>query len=61
MWKGGDVVDLFRPDNTEGYTAAELAKLNAEWEEIAEREGLEEYTAAYDERAGQFNDEVARR
>lgn len=54
-------MDLFRPDNTEGYTAAELAKLNAEWEEIAEREGLEEYTAAYDERAGQFNDEVARR
>jgi len=52
---------LFRPDNTEGYTDAERARLNDEWEVIVQSEELEEYTDEYHERAKQFCDAVARR
>lgn len=52
---------LFRTDNTEGYTAAQLGALNAEWEMEAEQLGLEEGTDAYDFEAKRFCDAVARR
>ena len=52
---------LFRDDNTQGYTAEQLNALNAEWDQIVESEGLEEYTAEYEIRAGQFADEISRR
>ena len=52
---------LFRDDNTEGYTQAELDALNKEWEnKVAELE-LEENTSDYDEQAKWFCDEVSKR
>ncbi|WP_299075583.1 hypothetical protein [uncultured Paraglaciecola sp.] len=52
---------LFNRDNTEGYTAEELAGLNSEWEKIVESEGLEEFTEEYDFAAKTFSDKVANR
>ena len=54
-------MDLFRTDNTEGYTQAQLDTLNAEWQERVEKLNLEEYTDEYDREAKRFDDEVARR
>lgn len=52
---------LFRSDNTEGYTDAQLGALNAEWEMRADRLGLKEGTEEYDLCAKSFCDEVGRR
>ena len=52
---------LFRTDNTEGYSDEKLDSFNAEWQEIVEREKLEENTEAYDIAAKFFSDVVARR
>jgi len=52
---------LFTTENTSGYTKQQLDALNAEWTEIVESEGLEEYTEEYDEAASRFSDEVAKR
>ena len=52
---------LFRPDNTDGYTPAELDALNAEWEEYVLLLDLDEGTSEYEQHAKQFCDEVARR
>ena len=53
--------DLFRADNTEGYTTDELADLNIEWRMSAESENLEPDTDAWLQAAKAFADEVARR
>lgn len=50
---------LFRTDNTEDYTQAELDALNTEWADIAAN--IEEYTDEYDTQSKRFSDEVARR
>ena len=52
---------LFRDDNTEGYSPEELNALNAEWEQRAEEQNLEEYTDEYNEHVKWFCDEVASR
>ena len=49
---------LFRNDNTEGYSDFQLDTLNLEWSLIVARDGLEEYTEAYDIAASDFADEV---
>lgn len=54
-------MELFRSDNTEGYSQEEMDQLNAEWKKIVSNEGLEEYTDEYNQRASHFCDEVARR
>ena len=54
-------MDLFRTDNTEGYTQQELDALNTEWENRVKQFDLEEYTEEYDFQAKCFCDEVARR
>ncbi len=51
----------FTQENTTGYTDAELAELNAEWQQIIEREGLQPDSDEYYQREKQFQDEVARR
>ena len=54
-------MELFRADNTIGYTDAELELLNAEWSAIVEAKNLEEYTEKYDIQAKEFSDSVAKR
>ena len=54
-------MELFRDDNTEGYTASELSALNDEWDAIAADMELDEYTPEYDEQAAWFSDSVSRR
>lgn len=54
-------MQLFRDDNTNGYTQNELDELNVEWEIIVTNEGIEENTGEYDQRAKEFSDEVASR
>ena len=53
--------DLFRDDNTDGYSREELGALNTEWRERAEAANLEEGTDEYQEAANAFCDNVARR
>jgi hypothetical protein len=53
--------ELFRKDNTAGYSDAELDVLNAEWTAIIEAEGLEPHTEEYNQRAHWFCDSVAGR
>ena len=55
------MIDLFRTDNTEGYTDEQLAALNSEWAERVAADGLEEGTIEYEDAAKAFADEVARR
>lgn len=55
------MTDLFRDDNTEGYNAAEMDALNAEWSARAAEAGLEEGTDEYEQAAKAFCDEVASR
>ena len=57
----GDALELFRQDNTRGYTDAELFALNAEWQAIVDCDNLEPGTDEYHHRAKQFADEVSRR
>ncbi len=52
---------LFREDNTEGYTAEELKKLNSEWEKTVADKNIKEGTDAYNEAAKEFSDQIARR
>jgi len=52
---------LFRDDNTEGYTSAELDDLNAEWETLVEENGLDEFTEEYNIQASAFSDTISRR
>ena len=52
---------LFRTDNTEDYTQAELDTFNAEWEQRVIELGLEEYTEEWDTEAQRFNDIIAKR
>jgi len=54
-------MELFRTENTEGHTDAELELLNAEWSAIVEAKNLEEYTEEYDIQAKEFSDRVAKR
>ena len=54
-------MELFRTENTVGYTDAELELLNAEWSAIVEAKNLEEYTEEYDVQAKEFSDRVAKR
>ena len=54
-------MELFRRDNTDGYSAAELAALNREWQERVKALGLDPHDDEYDLRAKQFSDEVSRR
>ncbi len=51
---------LFRQDNTEGYSDAQLEALNAEWEQRVADTNLEP-GAEYDFQAKAFCDEVSRR
>ena len=51
--------NLFRTDNTTGYTDAQLVKLNEEWAIIVEIEGLEAYTEAWGIAAAEFIDIVS--
>jgi hypothetical protein len=55
------MTQLFNTQNTQGYTQEELAELNAEWENIVKKKGLEKFTDEYKEAAQNFSDEVARR
>jgi len=50
---------LFRDDNTEGYTVAELDALNERWEEKIEELGLEDNTDEYNREASAFADKIA--
>ena len=58
--KGG-FMKLFRQNNTEGYSDAELDAMNEEWEERARKAGLEEDTDEWEEAAKRFSDEVSGR
>ena len=53
--------ELFRDDNTSGYTAEQLDALNTEWAAIVDAEILVPDTDEYHARAKQFADEVSRR
>ena len=53
--------ELFRPDNTSGYSDEELAALNAEWETIVSDRDLELFSDEYHAAAKDFCDTVARR
>jgi hypothetical protein len=52
---------MWTTENTQGYTETELDAINAEWEVIVEREGLEEGTDEYYQRQKLFSDDVASR
>ncbi len=54
-------MDVWRQENTDGYTDAELASINAEWEEIVAAENLETETDEYREQLDRFGTEVAGR
>jgi len=53
--------ELFREDNTEGYTQEQMDALNAEWDKRAEEKGLEPGSSEYEREAKWFCDEVAHR
>lgn len=55
------MTNLFRTDNTEGYTQMELDELNSEWTDRGDEMELEEFTPVYDIAADEFSNEVARR
>ena len=57
----GEKMNEFRDDNTQGYSAADLANLNAEWAAIVAADALEPETDAYHEALDRFQTEVARR
>lgn len=52
---------MFTQETTRGYTDAELAELNSEWQAIVHRDGLQADTDEYHARQKQFADEVSRR
>jgi hypothetical protein len=52
---------LFTFCNTEGYSQAELDKLNKEWRDIIKRENLEPGTYECHEAAQRLSDEVSGR
>ena len=52
---------LFRTENTNGYTDAELSALNEEWAIMVETNALEEYTDEYDIQAKEFSNKVAKK
>lgn len=54
-------MNLFRTDNTEGYSQHNLDVLNAEWDDRVREMGLEEHTDEYDFQAKRLSDEVSRR
>lgn len=54
-------MNLFRNDNTEGYTQDQLEELNNEWQEKVEETLIEEHTDEYDFQAKCFADAVSRR
>ena len=51
-------MELFREENTEGYTQTQLDTLNIEWQE--QSKNLEEDTDEYDLQAKWFADKIAR-
>ena len=52
-------MELFTTDNTTGYTAKELAELNAEWQEHCDQYGIDEDSSNYEQEAKWFADRVA--
>jgi len=54
-------MELFRDDNTDGYSKNRLNKLNKEWEKIVKEKNLNASTEKYDQAAQEFSDQVARR
>ena len=56
-----ETIELFRPNNTRGYSAKQLANLNAAWAEIVAAEQLEPGTDEYHAKAAAFCDVVAGR
>jgi len=52
---------MFRFDNTDGYTQAQLDSLNSEWETLVEENGLDEFTEEYNIQASAFSDTISRR
>ena len=52
---------LFNQHNSDGYTDAQLAELNEEWENRVIGMGIDENDPEYDFQAKTFSDEVARR
>ena len=61
MPKKEKIMELFRNNNTDGYTQDQLDALNAEWEKRANELELIEGTADYTQASKSFCDEVARR
>jgi len=53
------MMELFRQDNTDGYSDQELDALNAEWE--TRSTGLDPNSDEYQQTAKAFADEVGRR
>jgi len=54
-------MEMFRNDNTDGYTQAQLDSLNSEWEALATELGLDPDDDEYKQAASNFGDEVSRR
>lgn len=54
-------MELFTKYNTDGYTNLQLDELNAEWGALADKDGLEEFTEEYNQKAKEFADEVGKR
>jgi len=54
-------MELFRFDNTDGYTQSQLDSLNSEWAALAMELGLDPEDDEYKQAASNFGDEVSRR
>ena len=52
---------LFRDDNTTGYTNAQRVSLNNEWIGIVSRDNIHPGTEEYVQRSKEFSDLVAKR
>jgi len=54
-------MEMFRNDNTDGYTQAQLDSLNSEWAALAIELGIDHEDDEYKQAASNFCDEVSRR
>jgi hypothetical protein len=57
----GKNMELFKENNTEGYSESQLQNLNEEWEQIVTKNQLEEFTDEYNIQAKIFLDIVSKR
>lgn len=54
-------MELFRDDNTSGYSKKELDDLNREWANRVKEQNLNEDTEEYADAEKRFSDEVSHR